>query len=102
MTSHLTPGQRALLKSALGQRHQLDRRLADHLGGRSRAEHAREVATQDEDDPPQRESEREMDMALSDFETQEVEAKSARRCAASRPTLTACARTAAPRFRSTA
>ncbi|MFO1266266.1 MAG: hypothetical protein U1F67_05370 [Rubrivivax sp.] len=30
------------------------------------------MATQDEDDPPQRESEREMDMALSDFETQEV------------------------------
>ncbi|MBL8287546.1 MAG: TraR/DksA C4-type zinc finger protein [Rubrivivax sp.] len=73
MSSHLTPGQRALLKAALEQRqHQLDRRLADHLGGRSRAEHAREVATQDEDDPPQRESEREMDMALSDFETQEV------------------------------
>lgn len=73
MSSHLTPGQRALLRAALEQRqHQLDRRLADHLGGRSRAEHMREVLTQDEDDPPQRESEREMDMALSDFETQEV------------------------------
>lgn len=73
MSSHLTAGQRALLRAALEQRqHQLDRRLADHLGGRSRAEHAREVLTQDGDDAPQRESEREMDMALSDLETQEV------------------------------
>lgn len=73
MSRHLTPGQRALLRAALEQRqHQLDRRLADHLGGRSRAEHAREVLTQDGDDAPQRESEREMDMALSDLETQEV------------------------------
>lgn len=73
MSNHLTAGQRALLRAALEQRqHQLDRRLADHLGGRSRAEHAREVLTQDDDDAPQRESEREMDMALSDMETQEV------------------------------
>ena len=73
MSSHLTPGQRALLRAALEQRqHQLDRRLADHLGGRSRAEHAREVATQDDDDAPQRETERELDLALSDMETQEV------------------------------
>lgn len=73
MSSHLTAGQRALLRAALEQRqHQLDRRLADHLGGRSRAEHAREVLTQDGDDAPQRESEREMDMALSDLETQEI------------------------------
>jgi len=73
MSTHLTAGQRALLRAALEQRqHQLDRRLADHLGGRSRAEHAREVLKQDDDDAPQRESEREMDMALSDLETQEV------------------------------
>jgi DnaK suppressor protein len=73
MSSHLTPGQRALLRAALEQRrNQLDRRLADHLGGRSRAEHAREVLTQDDDDAPQRETEREMDLALSDLETQEV------------------------------
>ncbi|MBK9136895.1 MAG: TraR/DksA C4-type zinc finger protein [Betaproteobacteria bacterium] len=73
MSNHLTAGQRALLRAALEQRqHQLDRRLADHLGGRSRAEHAREVLTQDDDDAPQRESEREMDMALTDLETQEV------------------------------
>lgn len=73
MSPHLTAGQRALLRAALEQRqHQLDRRLADHLGGRSRAEHAREVLQQDEDDAPLRESEREMDMAQSDLETQQV------------------------------
>ncbi len=73
MSSHLTAGQRALLRAALEQRqHQLDRRLADHLGGRSRAEHTREVLTQDGDDAPQRESEREVDMALSDLETLQV------------------------------
>ena len=73
MTSHLTPGQRALLRAELEQRqHQLDRRLADHLGGRSRAEHAREVLTQDADDAPQREGERELDLAMTDLETQEL------------------------------
>lgn len=73
MTTHLTAGQRALLRAQLEQRQQqLDGRLREHLGGRSRAEHAREVLTQDEDDAPQRESEREMDLALSDLETQEL------------------------------
>lgn len=73
LTCPLTPGQRALLRAALEQRqHQLDRRLADHLGGRSRAEHARDVLTQDGDDAPQREGERELDLALSDFETREI------------------------------
>ena len=73
MSTHLTAGQRALLRAALEQRqHQLDRRLADHLGGRSRPEHASEVLKQDDDDAPQRESEREMDLALSDLETQEL------------------------------
>jgi len=76
--SHLTAGQRALLEAALVQRqHQLDRRLADHTGGLSRAEHAREVLLQDGDDAPQRESEREMDLALTDIETQELGAVSA-------------------------
>lgn len=76
--SHLTAGQRALLEAALVQRqHQLDRRLADHTGGLTRAEHAREVLLQDDDDAPQRESEREMDLALTDIETQELGAVSA-------------------------
>lgn len=77
MTQHLTPGQKAMLEAALVQRqHQLDKRLADQTQGLSRAEHAREVLLQDGDDAPQRESEREMDMALTDIETQELGAVS--------------------------
>jgi DnaK suppressor protein len=73
MTQHLTSGQRALLEAALTQRqHQLDRQLAEHHEGRTRAEHARDVLLQDGDDAPQRESERELDMALSDRETAEL------------------------------
>lgn len=67
---HLTAGQHALLESALEQHlQQLDRRLAEHLGGRSRAEHARGVLLQDDDDAPQREAERELDLALADRQT---------------------------------
>ena len=62
MSKHLTAGQKALLQAALVQRqHQLDQRLAEHTHGQSRAEHAREVLLQDDDDAPQRENEREMD-----------------------------------------
>jgi DnaK suppressor protein len=73
MSAHLTHGQRALLRAELEQRQQqLDRRLAEHQGGRSRVERARELRTQDGDDAAQRESEREVDLALTDFETQEL------------------------------
>lgn len=73
MSSQLTAGQRALLESALTQRqHELDQRLARHHGGATRAEHAREVLLQDGDDAPQRDAEREVDLALSDLETQEL------------------------------
>jgi DnaK suppressor protein len=74
---HLTTGQRALLEAELQLRQgQLDRRLAAHHSGLSRVEHAREVLQQDGDDAPQREGERELDMALSDLETQELGAVS--------------------------
>lgn len=74
MTRHLTAGQRALLESALEQRlRQLDRRLADHHQGLTRAEHARDVLLQDGDDAPQREPERELDMAISDREALELD-----------------------------
>ena len=74
---HLTTGQRALLEADLQQRlAQLDRRLAAHHGGLTRAEHAREVLLQDSDDAPQREGERELDLALSDLETRELGAVS--------------------------
>lgn len=70
--SHLTAGQRALLQADLEQRHrQLGRRLDDHRGGKSRIEYARDTRTQDDDDAPQREGEREVDLALSDFEMRE-------------------------------
>lgn len=73
MSSHLTAGQRALLEAALVQRqHQIDRRLAEHHGGQSRADHAREVLLQDGDDAPQRDSDRQVDMALSDRELGEL------------------------------
>ena len=67
MTHHLTHGQRALLEAELVRRqHLLDARLAEHHQGLSRAEHASAVLAQDGDDAPQREGEREVDMALSD------------------------------------
>ena len=69
----LTAGQRAQLEADLRQRQRhLDDRLAAHHGGLSRVEHAREVLLQDGDDAPQREGEREVDMALSDLETQQI------------------------------
>jgi DnaK suppressor protein len=78
MSSHLTSGQRALLEAALVQRQQgLDRQLVEHQGGLSRAEHAREVLSQDSDDVSHREAERELDMAISDRELGELGAVSA-------------------------
>jgi DnaK suppressor protein len=71
--SHLTAGQRALLRAELELRqHQLDQQLALHQEGRSRAEHARDVLDRDYDDAPQRAMDREVDMALSDLDTQEL------------------------------
>lgn len=73
MSTHLTAGQRALLEAALVQRqHQLDRRLAEHNEGLTRAEHARDVLQQDVREVAQREEEREVDMALSDMEQREL------------------------------
>jgi DnaK suppressor protein len=70
---HLTAGQQALLETDLQLRQrQLDRRLQEHHGGLSRVEHAHELLTQDAHDAPQREGDREMDMALSDLETLEL------------------------------
>lgn len=67
---HFTAGQHALLDSALRQQLQrIDRRLAEHLGGTSRADHAHQVLQQDGDDAPQREPERELDQALGDRDT---------------------------------
>ena len=70
---HLTAGHHALLQAELEQRQKLlARRLNDHHGGLSRAEHASEVLQQDYDDAPQREGERELDMALTEMEMREL------------------------------
>ncbi len=78
MSSPLTVGQRDLLQAGLLRRqHELDSRLAEHQGGLSRAEHARELLSQDSDDVSHREAEREMDMELSDRDIAELGAVSA-------------------------
>jgi DnaK suppressor protein len=60
MSAHLTHAQRAQLKAALeARRSELDQRLAAHL-------------QQDGDDAPQRDSDREVELALSDQELQEL------------------------------
>lgn len=71
MSTHLTTGQRALLKAELESRQrQLDRQLDTHQDGQTRADHAREVLERDYDDAPQRAMDREVDMALSDIDLQ--------------------------------
>lgn len=71
MSTHLTTGQRALLKVELQLRQrQLDRQLDTHQDGQTRADHAREVLERDYDDAPQRAMDREVDMALSDIDLQ--------------------------------
>jgi DnaK suppressor protein len=60
----------AQLEAALRQqRSALGDGLRQHLGGESRAEHAREVLLQDGDDAPQRDADREVDFARSDRDT---------------------------------
>jgi len=75
MTSHLTTGQRALLQTELELRQrQLTRQIDVHQEGHTRMEHARDVLAQDYDDAPQRAMDREVDMALSDIDIQELAA----------------------------
>jgi len=78
VSTQLTAGQRALLEAELIRRQaELDRQLADHQGGLTRVEHARELLAQDSDDVSHREAEREMDMELSDRDIAELGAVSA-------------------------
>lgn len=77
MTNALTSGQRALLQQLLQLRQQeLDRRVATHQAGGGRAEHAREVLQQDADDAPQRDADREIELARADREIEELGAVS--------------------------
>ena len=72
MTHGLTAAQRAELEQLLRQRlADLDGRRALHGGGQSRAEQAREMLLQDGDDAPQRDADREVDLAISDREVVE-------------------------------
>ena len=78
VSSHLTIGQRALLEAELVRRqHELDRQVAEHQGGLSRAEHAHEILAQDSDDISHREAARELDMTITDRELAELGAVSA-------------------------
>ena len=73
MTHFLSPGQRALLQQLLEMRqHELDRRVALHLGQTSRSERAHEVLQQDADDAPQRDADREIDLARADRDIEEL------------------------------
>lgn len=72
-TPGLTAGQRARLAAALEQRRaELDRRLATIQGGTSRVEHAAEQLAQDGDDAPQRDADREVDLARNDWTLDEL------------------------------
>jgi DnaK suppressor protein len=67
MVTTLSAGQRSLLRERLElEQREVDQRIALRLGGAGRAEHARDVLLQDGDDAPQREADRELDMAMSD------------------------------------
>jgi DnaK suppressor protein len=69
MDMPLTHADRALFEQRLRQRRDetTARRLA-HLGGQTRAEHAHEVLLQDGDDAPQRDADREIELATTDRE----------------------------------
>jgi len=73
MASHLSAAQRQQLGTALRERELVLRaHLKAMYDGASRVDHAREVLLQDGDDAPQRDADREVDMAISDLETVEL------------------------------
>jgi DnaK suppressor protein len=77
MNTTLTTGQRTQLRELLElQQHELDRRIASHVGAQGRVAHAAEVLDQDGDDAPQRDSDREVDLAQADRELIELGAVS--------------------------
>jgi len=77
MNASLTSGQRAQLQELLELRqHELDRRIAAHVGAQGRVGRASEVLQQDGDDAPQRDADREIDLAQADRELVELGAVS--------------------------
>lgn len=75
VSSSITAGQRAQLRELLELRqHELDRRIAER--GAGRAQQANESLEQDGDDAPQRDADREVELARSDAELHELGAVS--------------------------
>ena len=75
MNTHLTTAQRALLTAALERRQRdLERQIAEELGGGTRVEHARELLLQDDDDAPARDADREVDLARNEQDLDELRA----------------------------
>lgn len=73
MSVALTPSQRAQLEAGLQRRRaELDQQLAEHQGGHSRAEQAREWLEQDSQDARERDADREVELARSDRELAEL------------------------------
>jgi len=73
MTTHLTRANCDELRAMLiANRDSLLARRGGHLAGKTRTEHAREVLLQDGDDATQRDSDREVDLVLSDREVVEM------------------------------
>jgi DnaK suppressor protein len=73
----LSAGQRALLEAALLQRQRdIEQRLEAQQGGASRVDHAEDVLQQDGDDAPQRDADREVDLARGDWARRELSAVS--------------------------
>lgn len=67
MSTHLSAHDLQQLQASLqARRSSLNSQRAAHLGGHSRAEHARELLLQDGDDATQRDAEREVDFARTD------------------------------------
>lgn len=73
MNAPLDKAQRDDLRDQLMKRREvLLATLALHQNGASRAQHARDVLLQDGDDSPQRDADREVDLAFTDHERHEL------------------------------
>lgn len=77
MSTHLTSGQRAWLQTELQLRQQrLDGLLSCHHEGASRAEHAHALLADDKEVTRHHAMDREVDLGLSDLDTEELGAVS--------------------------
>lgn len=73
--ANLDSAQRAeLSRRLLDRRQALTRQMDLHQQGLGRVEHAQQVLSQDADDAPQRDADREVDLALSDRDAVELAA----------------------------